>query len=222
MEGPEPEKDTGSSVGALEEAHHDTHKHPGLRRMLQLMGTLVPERAAGKWWPWKIRSGLYNKYLLCQVVSVLIHVCKTGITMSSYVVKPEKVWRPVCFYQLEHQQHVLSSFIMWLSRLRALCPCPRGKLSLPIYGKLKRGTIHCTGSWLKRDRSSVGKRDNKATASQTRKSLRGKSQSASGYYLPIYRSSTCLLTSYIFGCFHLQKQAREWCGEVWLGQEESS
>ena len=51
MEGPEPEKGIGSSVGALEEAHHDMGKHPKVRRMLQLMRTLVPECAAGKWWP---------------------------------------------------------------------------------------------------------------------------------------------------------------------------
>lgn len=48
MDRPEPE-DIGSSVGALEEAHHGRYKHPRLKRMLQLMRTVVPECAAGKW-----------------------------------------------------------------------------------------------------------------------------------------------------------------------------
>lgn len=51
IEGPEPEKGIGSSVRALEEAHHDVGKHPKARMMVQLMRMLVPECAAGMWWP---------------------------------------------------------------------------------------------------------------------------------------------------------------------------
>jgi len=48
---PEPEEGIGSSVGALQEAHHDTGRPPKVRMMLQLTRTPVLECAAGKWSP---------------------------------------------------------------------------------------------------------------------------------------------------------------------------
>lgn len=51
LEGPWPDEGIGSSCEGLEETHDNMGKHTKVRRMLQCMKTLVPECAAGKWWP---------------------------------------------------------------------------------------------------------------------------------------------------------------------------
>lgn len=89
---------------------------------------------------------------------------------------------------------------MWLSRLPALFTHPEKKLQLPRYGKIEMETIPCTGSWLGKDRSSVGRQDKENVLTQKPENYGRKKQSAFVRHLP-----TSLLSAYM--CFYLAKGA---------------
>lgn len=96
---------------------------------------------------------------------------------------------------LEHQQLVSPQFIMRLSRLPALFTHPEKKLQLPKYGKIEMETIPCTGSWLGKDRSSMGRQDkeNVLTQKPENRGRKKNSQHLSDIYPPL-----CYLPIWVF------------------------